>query len=992
MSSAEDRDGRNSPQAAAAVSDSADDAAEHASNTASDVVAPSSAQQRDAGDGARTRESADEAPAGAASDSERHSLAPAPEQIDGPAVEKEQPARRTPQQEQEEIEQPLPPSPGQAALQSHQRQTSLSKVNKAETSAVKLAQDGRGQPTTETDALRTQQEASPAAALEPETKQHRHDVRADRPGSYQPSVPLPYLQIRAMGIQLPSSMASTSSTHSHIDPPSLVLEARTNLSSARRSFYPRVTRSLPELQLWILALTLSFPAGIFSPFLDPPALLTAGASRTADDIATRNYLITITRQFDRILRKPYVLSHPATVALMDCDFNYNAAMPHIGPGSSHMSRRKMEDGTGLVRMGHDPLRGSKRVKNQGGGGSVMSTWDVDGVAAALGLPALPMQNGHDVQGQAAPAMSKNPLNIFSRASASPQRITTQPQIPIPPGQEDEDEEDLTAARNEITRLELQFERASKAAHVLVERKGAMTSTLHQLNQSFADLARLDAGRALARRTKQDGAAKTMQAGIDSWVAASNAESGALLATLSPGMAYQSHNARTAIDALLRRASAASHRYSALVVLVQRRREAERLKRARGAISQEEVDWVLGELRDAQRTTQVLTHHLSTFTATLKEELKEHSRNTHADVQDALLQHARSSIRAQRFSLLNLMRARDGLVAMREGRLLDDASIPTGGAAVEPPAAVDAVPEIDNALEEVMSVANARVPVRTSSMSSASISSRDKDLPSRPSEVAEPFAAPGAEEVQSSLSSSGAGPSRLSPDRHAGAALGDQEAGPTAEGVTSPKRSAAAGGPDGPRAALQSLSQSASLPSPANKRADMPSPSASSAQFARPLSSATSDTTSPPGMESPRRLAADVDPATHHTGAGPGYGTDPGASAGAPMSQSAFLPGRNMQRYANPFVRMDGGGGSSFVNPATAGGAPGGGQAAFSGAGGFPSRAPAGGSFESAQPGASAPASRAQQQGEPQAGKPADPWANRSRLSASDAARSLAGRF
>lgn len=73
----------------------------------------------------------------------------------------------------------------------------------------------------------------------------------------------------------------------------------------------------------------------------------------------------------------------------------------------------------------------------------------------------------------------------------------------------------------------------------------------------------------------------------------------------------------------------------------------------------------------------------------------------------------------------------------------------------------------------------------------------------------------------------------------------------------------------------------------------------------------------------------------------------------PMAQSAFLPERNMERYANPFARLD----PSLSNPISPGQAP-------------PS-----------QPGPGVVKAKAN-----------DVWANRSRLSASDAARSLAGRF
>lgn len=760
------------------------------------------------------------------------------------------------------------------------------------------------------------------------------------------------MQLKALALQLPAASATGSQSNSHhIDPPTLILEGRTNLSTARRSFYPRVNRTLPELQLWILALTLSFPAGIFSPFSYPPSSLVSGGNM--EDGAIRSYLMTITNQFARILRKPYVLSHPATVALVDCDFSYNPGMPHVGPGSSVSTRRKLEDGIALTRAGHDPLRGRKG-KN-GAGSSPTATWDADGVAAALGLPSLPSQASADTYTAPAPSTSKNPLSIFSRASASPQRIQPHPPVPIPPGEEDEDEEDLTAARNEITRLELQFEKASRATHLLVDRSGAMTATIHQLSAALTDLARLDEGRTIAKRAKEGQEMATLTKGLEAWSAAQAGANAALMGTIVPSMAYQSLNARAAIDALLRRAAAATHRHSALVVLVQKRREAERLKRARGEIRQEDVDWVLQELRDAQRTTQVLTHHLSTFTSTLKEELKEHSRNTHTDIQDALLNHARNSMRAHKFVLNNLIRARDGLVALREGRTIEEISVPP----LAPPILVHQVPEeaevgmnattapfqhdaaksatnghlyggdsneegeYGNADQNCEDVESAQLP------SSASTTSVNKDLPE----------APRGEDHD--------GRSQREEEEERTAQSGMTHADVHADPVTRPTEAEETGNP------VFAVPPPPVEASPWHRSEPIIQDSAAFG---------TQSTILPPRSPGGEFGAQD-----------PPLGSRDAASGA--MSQSAFLPGRDMSRYANPFARMDGFGGTS------------------SGAGGLGSAPP--NPFVPSYQGASSQ-SMSPPMAPSAAGKGNKPtndvWANRSRLSASDAARSLAGRF
>lgn len=815
----------------------------------------------------------------------------------------------------------------------------------------------------------SQDQRSPNSNLKSEPSQHRHDAGADKPSSYQSSAPSTYLQIRALALQLPNNVAHASNHPNghHIAPPTLIVEGRTNMSTARRSFYPRVTRTLPELQLWILALTLSFPAGIFSPFQAPSQALVTGG--TMEDSVIRSYLSTITHQFARILRKPFVLSHPATVALVDSDFNYNPSMPHVGPGSSVAARRKLDDGIAIARMGHDPLLGRK---GKGGTGvSPTATWDVDGVAAALGLPGVSSQASGDIYGPGttpAASTSKNPLSIFSRASASPQRIQPYPTVPIPPGEEDEDEEELTAARNEITRLELQFEKASKAAQMLVERSGSMTATLYQLNSALMDLARLDEGRNIAKKAKEGEDMSTLTKGIEAFAASRTGANAALMGTIVPSMSYQSLNARAAIDALLRRAAAASHRYQALVVLVQKRREAERLKRARGEIRQEDVDWVLQELRDAQRTTQVLTHHLTTFTSTLKEELKEHSRNTHTDIQDALINHAKNSIRAHKYMLNNLVRARDGLVALREGKQVDQTVVPP----LVPPTQTDSLPSADAAAtedREADRVESASVkPSQDTSISNGNVidpvlASRPHDLVPADTAASASIASPLPEQVKTPSSAlSSASINKDLPDA------------PT-EAIESERANVE--GP--PPINAQNLRGNAGSKSAGPERAFVPPPLAepnspwndtqpeSEVYSAPSFGSVAQSAFLPP---TPTRQSSINDPFNSTSSSGMPH-TAPS------MSQSAFLPsGRDMNRYANPFARMEGG--SSVSNVANSGFGP---------------------SFGN-QPGRFAQQQQSGNQTQPSpasnpngtTGKPGDVWANRSRLSASDAARSLAGRF
>ena len=567
-----------------------------------------------------------------------------------------------------------------------------------------------------------------------------------------------------------------------------------------------------------------------------------------------------------------------------------------------------------------------------------SSWDAEGVAAALGLPPSALPNYNETAGGSnIAAASRNPLSIFSRANASPQRIQIAPPVALPPGEEDEDEEDLTLARNEITRLEMQFEKASQGAQMVVEKGATLNATLHQLNQALNHLNQLDAGRLIAKRYHEDEVVKIMTRGIEGWAAAENGVNATVLATIAPSMSYQSFNARIAIDALLRRAAAATHRHSALVVLVQKRREAERLKRARGEIRQDEVDWVLSELKEAQRTTNLLTHHLATFTATLKDELKFHSKSTHTDVQNALLNHARSSIRAHRFMLGSLTKARDELNARKEGKAVQS----TG----EAPLQVKAIVEEQVPVETVVKEVDHNATDLKQEREAVSLSNGQEE-------------AKGDEEVEGESKRDQVKPEAAHGDMKRGALGQDKPLPPTTTLETDPvKRESleerrAEGAPLDD--ATPTLPSSAKLevtaaqstveapPLAADGNADLNSRGISQSGFLPPQSSHRSD-----------------------------WGDSP-SSATAPtnLTQSVFLPARSMDRYANPFARLDG---SSLSSSSML---PGQGNNGF---------APAG--SHGAGPTSSSKGSPVKPN------KPSnDVWANRNRLSASDAARSLAGRF
>jgi hypothetical protein len=218
----------------------------------------------------------------------------------------------------------------------------------------------------------------------------------------------------------------------------LSLSAHGNLAALRRTHYPRIERRAADLALWLLALSLALPNHILPP--PPPApqlLLTSpqslhGAEAAAHAAASHAHARALAAWFSRLLALPDVLRHPATPALIDADFAYVPVLPNVGPGAAPAAQRRLDAAISAVRSA--------------------GNLSVD-VGAGLGLPS-----GAVTTSLALRAAQPSNAGLFGSLRAARQVNGASSATAISGADTDEE---LVAARAEVTRLEMQFRAAAE---------------------------------------------------------------------------------------------------------------------------------------------------------------------------------------------------------------------------------------------------------------------------------------------------------------------------------------------------------------------------------------------------------------------------------------------------------------------------------------------------------------------------------------------------
>ncbi|SPO22280.1 related to VPS17 - vacuolar protein sorting-associated protein [Ustilago trichophora] len=377
-------------------------------------------------------------------------------------------------------------------------------------------------------------------------------------------------------------------------------DAHTNLPHFRASAYPAVTRSYRQLCLFALALSLSSPA-IIVPALPLPSTTASGLQDT------RILRLMLARWFSRILAQPSLRDHPETRTLIEADFAYSPTPP--GTGSSSAARKRFANAMASA-----------------------ASVAYGGVDATGGLPNGVLATS--ASASAGSRISTGGFGILGLGGTSKGLSTSRSVY--------DDDEDLVAARAEVTRLEMQFADAAEASEKLAHSRRSLTNALSDLSIKLNNLGAVEEIRPPSLRLGLPYVLKSTAYTARSLGELQDALSNTELLTIGDAVAYQSINARAAKETMLARNALVEEHHNAQKATVNKKREAEHLKMQRN-LRADRVDDALEELEEAKRHEHALAHNLKKISQELHNSLQSHSRYAHQDLQQALVEHARGSV-------------------------------------------------------------------------------------------------------------------------------------------------------------------------------------------------------------------------------------------------------------------------------------------------------------------------------------------------------------
>ncbi|KAJ1019413.1 hypothetical protein NDA16_004530 [Ustilago loliicola] len=360
------------------------------------------------------------------------------------------------------------------------------------------------------------------------------------------------------------------------------LDAQTNLPHFRASSYPGVTRSYRELCLYALALSLSSPA-IIVPALPLPSTTASGLEDT------RILRLMLGRWFSRILAEPSLRDHPETRNLVEADFAYSPTPP--GTGSSSAAR--------------------KRFANAMASAASVAYGGVDSTGGLPnGVLATSASAGSRVSSGSGGALSILGIGGSSKGLATSRSVY-------------DDDEELVAARAEVTRLEMQFADAAEASEKLAHSRRSLTAALTDLSIKLNNLGAVEEIRPPSLRLGLPYVLKRTAYTARSLGELQDSLSNTELLTIGDAVAYQSINARAAKETMLARNALVEEHHNAQKATVNKKREAEHLKMQRN-LRADRVDDALEELEEAKRHEFALAQNLRKISVELHESLQSHS--------------------------------------------------------------------------------------------------------------------------------------------------------------------------------------------------------------------------------------------------------------------------------------------------------------------------------------------------------------------------------
>ncbi|GAA5993174.1 hypothetical protein JCM10908_001324 [Rhodotorula pacifica] len=220
------------------------------------------------------------------------------------------------------------------------------------------------------------------------------------------------------------------------------------------------------------------------------------------------------------------------------------------------------------------------------------------------------------------------------------------------------EDPLTAAKVSMARLETVFNDTSKTLDRVSKARRTAASAVHDLGEQCNVYALAESYQPLAHGFKKLSNVLKMDADL----LASQSVSEQI--TLGDVFLYQSGNAKSAKDTLSGRDAVADDHRQAVKASIQKRRNIEKLKSA-SSLRSDKVNEALEDLDEAQHYEETLARRLQGISTNLQPSLTRHSVDTHTDLLQSLLEHARTTLIYEKQRLKEYENMRPEMRAIRK---------------------------------------------------------------------------------------------------------------------------------------------------------------------------------------------------------------------------------------------------------------------------------------------------------------------------------------
>ncbi|CAO1638873.1 unnamed protein product [Sympodiomycopsis kandeliae] len=409
------------------------------------------------------------------------------------------------------------------------------------------------------------------------------------------------------------------------------LDAITNHPSYRLSHYPPFLRSFRDLSFFALSLSIHVPTHILSSLPLP--------SPNFDSSPPESRLLShrLAKWFARLTAEPAHRDHPETRNFIESEYSYQPIAPNpefVGPLVQRRWRTAMDHA----------IQAERGMSLDIGGGLGLPT-------GVLSTPATPSRS----KGSGFLGFGGGKSGASSSAA-----VPGGKGLSLSRNVNDEDE-DLVAARMEVTRLELQFSQAAKQGDKTLQAKTKVTQELHALSNKLHTFAGLEDTRQMSHQMGLPAELRKLADGIPTIDVTQQAASNTDLLTLLYQLSYQSANARSAKEALLARNALVEEHHEASKRALLKKREVEGLKARMGVgsagISRDRIEFAIEDFSEASRYAHALRQSLQAMSSTMHKSLQGHSRNAHSDLQQALVEHAKGNIFHLRKNILGLKNLR-----------------------------------------------------------------------------------------------------------------------------------------------------------------------------------------------------------------------------------------------------------------------------------------------------------------------------------------------